>query len=321
MYQWQLMLDDKVIKKKVRMEIQEYVHGRLLKEHWIEKGRFTRDTIESLDWTALRQAVKRKPLHHQRWATKFISGFCGSYYKLHQIGKHDTPLCPRCGLFEETTEHILFCSHIKSQENRTEALKTLDRWLETRWDVRETIVTTLTLLQPTSMLFPNVPHDPYDDDILEVARRQDSIGTQNFLEGFICSGWRNIMQHYYREIGSQRTALSWAAGLHYQLQLFTRSQWDHRNLVVHARNAKGRKITSEQEIQSRLEYQLELGMRYLPTHLHQVMNYTIPEALQQPRSKMLSWLHHLETVRPFYEATESREVNTQRIFLRHWLRT
>ena len=126
-YQWQIMINNKVIKKKVRTEIQEYVHGQQLKDHWIGKGRFTKDNIDFVDWTALRQAVKRKPQHHQRWATKFISGFCGSYYKLHQIGKHDTPLCPRCGLFDETTEHILYCPHIKSQENRTEALTALDR--------------------------------------------------------------------------------------------------------------------------------------------------------------------------------------------------
>ena len=33
------------------------------------------------------------------------------------------------------------------------------------------IVAALASLQPTSILFPNVPHDPYDDDILEAARR------------------------------------------------------------------------------------------------------------------------------------------------------
>ena len=150
---------------------------------------------------------------------------------------------------------------------------------------------------------------------------QDSIGLTNTLEGFVAKAWRDLMEQYYREIKSQRTSLSWAAGLHYQLQIFSRSQWNHRNAVVHARNEKGRKLTSEKEIQSRLEYQLQLGIRYLPPHLHHIMNFTITGALKQPRTKMLSWLHHLETVRPFYEASESREVNAQRIFLRHWLRT
>ena len=183
------------------------------------------------------------------------------------------------------------------------------------------IIATLTTLHPTSTLFAHVPFNPYDADILVAARRQDSIGIKNFLEGFVGSDWRTIMLQYYREIGSNRSALSWTAGLHYQLQLFSRSQWDHRNAVVHARTAKGRKLTSEKEIQSRLEYQLGLGIQYLPTHLHHVMDFTVVGALQQPRSKMLSWLHHLETLRPFYEAAESREVNTQRILLRHWLRT
>ena len=129
------------------------------------------------------------------------------------------------------------------------------------------------------------------------------------------------MDQYYRDIKSQRSSLSWAAGLHYQLQLFSRSQWTHRNEIVHARNEKDRKLTSEKEIQSRLEFQLQLGIRYLPPHLHHIMDFTVAGALTQPRTKMLSWLHHLETVRPFYEATESREVNAQRTFLRHWLRT
>ena len=129
------------------------------------------------------------------------------------------------------------------------------------------------------------------------------------------------MSHYYRDIQSNRTVQSWAAGLHMQVQLFSRAQWEHRNSVVHARNTKGRKIINEQKLQSRLEYQLNLGIRYLPVHLHHLVSYTVNEALRQPRSKMMSWLHHLETVRPYYEEAESREVNTQRIFIRHWLRT
>ena len=320
---WKLAINNKIIKKDTRRIIQEHVLGQSIRTHWIAKGKFTEDAIDGIDWSALRQAVKRKPLHHQRWATKFISGFNGSNFKLHQIGKHDTDLCPRCGLFSETTAHILYCQHIKSQQSRREALTTLNRWLETsqtRWDIRETIVNTLTDLQPTSTLASHVPFNPYDDTIHVAARHQDSIGLQNMLEGFVSIEWRRIMTHYYREIKSNRNADSWAAGLHMQMQLFSRAQWNHRNSVVHARNSKGRKVANERKLQSRLEFQLNLGIRYLPVHLHHLVSYTVDEALRQPRSKMMSWLHHLETVRPYYEEAESREVNTQRIFIRHWLR-
>ena len=80
------------------------------------------------------------------------------------------------------------------------------------------------------------------------ARRQDEIGLHNFMEGFICTEWRILMGHYYRSIKPSRNALSWTAGLHLQLQLFTKSQWEHRNSVVHARNGQGRKLTSERDI-------------------------------------------------------------------------
>ena len=240
------------------------------------------------------------------------------------MNKHPTPLCPRCNLFDETTAHILFCQDDQSENSRREALQDLERWLDTshtRWDIKETIISSLTALQSTTMLHTHVPFNPYDDTIFVAARSQDMIGLQNLLEGFISTEWRTIMTHYYREIGSNRTALSGATGLHMQLQLFKRSQWTHRNSVVHARNQQGRKITSEKKIAARLKYQLELGIQYLPPHLHNLAAFSVESALKEPRSKMLSWLHHLETVRSFYEPNESREVNTQRIFLRHWLRT
>ena len=321
--QWRLCLNGEILKKHIRSSIYDFVLGNQLKDTWVEKGKFERNHLSMIDWEAMRMSIKRKPVHHRRWATKFISGFCGSNYKLHQMGKHDTPLCPRCNLMDETTAHILYCQHATSKENRSEAVSRLSRWLEntqTRWDIRETIVSTLSAIQPTSTLHANVPFNPYDNGIFTAARAQDMIGLQNMLEGFISIEWRRIMAHHYREIKSSRTSLSWAAGLHVELQKFCRSQWDHRNSVVHARNEKGRKLTKEAEIRSRLEYQLQLGVRNLPPYLHHLANFDTDQAMTQPRTKMLSWLHHLELARPFYEEEETRETNSQRIFLRHWLR-
>ena len=321
--QWRVQFADIILKKDIRNTLTTAITGKYLIDHWIDRGKFTQAQVRLVDWEALCHAERRKPMHHQRWATKFISGFCGSYKKLHQIGKHPTPMCPRCNLFEESTSHVLLCQHHSSCAHRLESLEQLASWLDntqTRWDIRDTILDTLRELQPTSTLSAHVPFNPYDDKIFVAARAQDSIGMVNFLEGFISKEWHTIMAHYYREIKSSRTASSWTAGLHFHMQKFARSQWDHRNSIVHARNAKGRKITSEKEIQARLEYQLSMGIRFLPAHLHHLASFNVADALTQPRSKMLAWLYHLEVVRPFYEETETREVNTQRIFLRHWLR-
>ena len=128
--QWQICADDRFLKKNIRENILDIVHGRELKNFWLSKGKFTENTIVRIDWMAIREAVKRKTKSHQRWAAKFISGFCGSYYKLHQMGKHSSPLCPRCGLFDETTDHILHCQHEKSTESRLKALEDLSKWFD-----------------------------------------------------------------------------------------------------------------------------------------------------------------------------------------------
>ena len=71
-------------------------------------------------------------------------------------------------------------------------------------------------------------------------------------------------------------------GAPYAAADFSRAQWGHRNSVVHAINEKERKVANERKIQSRLEYQLNLGIRYLPVHLHHLVSYTVDEAPRQP---------------------------------------
>ena len=96
LFQWKIRTGDRFIKKNIREEIKDIVQSTALKEFWLTKGKFVDNTISTVDWLSLRQAVKRKTTSHQRWAAKFVSGFCGSYYKLHQMGKHESPLYPRC---------------------------------------------------------------------------------------------------------------------------------------------------------------------------------------------------------------------------------
>ena len=143
-----------------------------------------------------------------------------------------------------------YCQHVKSVESRSKALENISKWFDnnqTRWDIKETIMPILLSIQPSSTLSSHAPFNPFDGDISIAVRRQDKIGLHNFMEGLICTEWRTLVG-YYCSIKSSRTALSWAAGLHLQLQLFAESQWEHRNSVVHTRNEKGRKLTLERDI-------------------------------------------------------------------------
>lgn len=128
--QWRVSIEGRILKKNIKTLVKNSILGKQMIDHWIAKGRFTREHSERIDWDSIQQCTKRKSLHHRRWATKFISGFCGSYYKLHQMGKHPSPLCPRCNLAEETTTHILFCQHHTAAHHRMELLKDLERWFD-----------------------------------------------------------------------------------------------------------------------------------------------------------------------------------------------
>ena len=40
--------------------------GKQLVKHWIIKGKFAQDQVRFVDWEAVRDAEKSKPIHHQR---------------------------------------------------------------------------------------------------------------------------------------------------------------------------------------------------------------------------------------------------------------
>lgn len=70
--QWNVCVNNIVIKKDIRPQIEHHIVGQGLMEHWISKGKFTANEINVVDWDALQGAVTRKPLQHQRWATQPI---------------------------------------------------------------------------------------------------------------------------------------------------------------------------------------------------------------------------------------------------------
>ena len=57
--QWKVSIDNVVLKKNIRSEIEHRVLGKGLIDHWLGKGKFTDNAIRIIDWGALRIAGSR----------------------------------------------------------------------------------------------------------------------------------------------------------------------------------------------------------------------------------------------------------------------
>ena len=68
----------------------------------------------------------------KNWVTKFESGVCGTGRMMKRWNQRVIDNCPRCGVANEDTNHILKCPSASAQTVWKDSLLTLDEWLQTK---------------------------------------------------------------------------------------------------------------------------------------------------------------------------------------------
>jgi hypothetical protein len=98
-----------------------------------------------------------------------------------------------------------------------------------------------------------------DGQFLRMAREQDAIGWQRFMEGMIGKSMRSIQRDYHHHQGTHMNPTRWATGLIQKLLETAHGQWIYRNIQIHD-STTGTLVTLWKEaIQKEIEEQQEMG--------------------------------------------------------------
>jgi hypothetical protein len=172
----------------------------------------------------------------QVWACKQVWGIAKTNRELARWS--DTSmLCPNCRQVPETCSHILHCPH----EGQVEALHTrislLDKWTKinnTDPDLRECIYE-YSMGQRRLLMEEICIENCYDERYNAIARAQESIGWQRFMEGMVCKEIREIQHMHVSVTGLQCNTERWGRELVTRLLKVTHGQWLYCNVQVHDR--------------------------------------------------------------------------------------
>ncbi len=169
------------------------------------------------------------------------------------------PLCPSCSQVKETSSHILFCNHAGRVDALMKSIDILEHWLtevDTDLGLLNCIVeftkgrggiTMTTTCQDKAQRYPLMAPD------------QDDIGWQRFMEGMVCC-WAWDTQEIYLSVRSSNILpCQWAQGLVVKLLKTTHGQWLYWCVQIHDKVAGTCIIAHKEEIQCKIERQLELG--------------------------------------------------------------
>jgi hypothetical protein len=210
----------------------DIIQTRKIKAYWEDKRQIGPEASKAIDWTVLRKSAKN--YERIKWLSKFVTGICGVGVML-KLWKHQShSSCPRCGLDNETSEHVVLCKSPPATAIWDDAIDKLKSWMqdnEAEPHMMQIICSSLRSWRKGERL--PYPTAEIPVIVMEAMIEQDNIGWFNFINGFISNKWRVIQTAHFKELGSMKSAILWISRFQKRIWMIPWLLWQHRNEFLH----------------------------------------------------------------------------------------
>ena len=179
-----------------------------LSDHFI----IPNNTVEEIDWKAIKLAREGKNFFTNRWESRWAIGTIPTGTEMEDRNAWDSAACPRnCGEQMETPEHVYQCK--KADQLWSKAKQILIEWA---WlnKAKPGLVPTLLsgISQWRTYDEPN-PSDVKEPELVEAFNHQTGIGWDCATKGILSHKWSAIQQRYFQTLGSSQSGKRFIAAL------------------------------------------------------------------------------------------------------------
>ena len=277
------------------------ITDKKLLDYWIDKGRFPRTAISTIDWESQEKAMTLAPLSTRRFITKWSSSWIGTGKNMKRWAIRPHGYCPFCKAENEDTEHILQCIQDDAQKISQDALWT---WTESMIKIGTCPRVVRAMRNEISAWRDNTeqPDITQMNDVLQRAiLSQRTIGWKSFLEGLISIEWKRYQQEYFEESGSKRSHYLWGSKAIRCGWKYLTTIWIGRNQQLHQTDhildMEGRK-----EMIQAIKDEYKIGLGRLPAYGFSYMFKSSPDDLAKSSlEKIKHWLAIIKQGRIVYE--------------------
>ena len=272
-----------------RIQMRSFLH---------KNNRLQCQNFDQVDWNAMNHKMNTTPTHHKIWITKHLSGFCGTNKCKNHRDSTQTTMCPCCknpNIIEDT-RHILHCTDPQREELWSDSLQDLEKWLWSRQTEPTLLASIITYIKYRGTIsFYTATKNNYSLQVL--ASEQDAIGWDNFMEGRISLQFCEQQREYYIEQESRSSGIKWASDLISQLLLMIKTQWLHRNAVVHKRRRDGLKLEEGQRISNEIIDIIQEGTEVIDEEDQYLLDHSIEEINAWKGAKKKIWIRSMQAAK------------------------
>ena len=176
-----------------------------IRSYWSNKYQFGRYR-HIVDWDLRKISNKNSTYSHNRWLSKFCTGFCGTgkMLELYKYQKHSK--CPRCNTNNDNTAHVIQCPNEQACIEWDKSVDSLEQWMKKNKMSPNLIhiiisnINTWKYKSPQNQILATTPI------LQEVIMEQDRLGWKAFLDGFWSTKWNQAQKEYLHEINSPKSS-------------------------------------------------------------------------------------------------------------------
>ena len=308
------------ILQNLKSELYKAITNKKGHEYWIQKKRYDKEDMDTIDWMVQEQAFSSEKSTRQRKLSKWISGWLGTGKNMRRWNLRYKGNCPFCNQPDEDTLHILQCK----SESQTTAWKTcvseLDATLikqKTCYSLRKVIIVELRAWRNNTNAPPwhNVDHQ-----LKAVIMEQRRIGWRSFLEGLFSQRLVGYQKAYLKTEYPDKKISVWTKRIIKAGWKLLMKMWESRNQQLHQPD-KILEMEGKKELNKCIAAEWEVGLSDLPpfefTHLFRIKKEKLMEKSIEGKK---DWLAMVKMARELYE---DRNINIDKFdsnqALREWI--
>jgi hypothetical protein len=306
-YRVRLIHDNTVITSKVYQTLAQAMHEKPITEYIQRKAKWSPYVFSLVNWDAHERAFKCLTRQQKISVAKLVHNLVNTNRQNHLYYK-TSPLCPICGLAEETLEHVLTCNHPTTRTCCDECLLQLEKDLQ---QINTPNIVICTILHGFSDWLLGQQSSRSQALTVGSLRGSDMLLTTAYTEQFHSIGWfqlclgriskkwsKAVHMYVKQDTGKDIDQAYWSSMLINIIWRFTKLMWKHRNQIVHGETVEDQAAVILQQLHDKAQayyasYQEDNNF-VLPRHQHLFTHRTLEQHLRLSFDHLACWIRSVE---------------------------
>lgn len=237
--QLSVTLSDEKVTGSLRKAFERFWGATVARQFFHDKHIVNKSNFNLIWWEGMAKVMDGFPKLYRLWVTKHVSEFCGTNKQMWYWDNNNDPKCPCCGREEEHTMHITRCRSPGRLAMLRLSVRSITGWMASSGadPILVEMIESYLLAQDSKTMLECVPYP--DADLEIVARSQDRLGWDCFVEGRISKVFLEHMKPVLLEYGTYLSPERWGRTFIELLLQLTHKQWLFRNSRKHFRRLDG----------------------------------------------------------------------------------